>query len=305
MEGISIKDLPSNIDPAFILNDKNKLITREFVNNIFKKFDIPHKVIDINLYILAMTHQSYCITSYIPGIHGFHRTTELSSNCNRDVKNTVPIQFNSYQRLEFLGDSVLHAEISDYLYKRFYDQQEGFMTKLRTKLENTETFAFFSQKLKLGDYVLISRFMEEKNSRTNDIHILEDIFEAFIGGLYLDTKDDNHGTNYELCKKLIINLIENEIDMTSILATETNYKEMLLQYAHTKKMTDPVYGVERITGNDNKEYKMYVKLNNKIVGVGNGNSKKKGEQNAAAAALKSFKIIHDDSDDSDDEYTYE
>lgn len=291
-----------NVDPIFILNEKNTLITKKYIDSVLSKYHINHKINSLNNFIIATTHTSYCVSSYSTsddGIRGIHRIKEVSSNRISNPTKAIEMQHESYERLEFLGDSIIHAVLACYIFNRFSDQQEGFMTKLRTKLENSETLAHLTQVIGLDTYILMSRYLEEMNGRYNNIHILEDVFEAFIGALYLDAYD------FTKCSDLIIRLIESEIDIAEILCNETNYKDVLLQYAHTKKWPDPVYGTMRMTGTENKIYEMFVKINGSIEGVGKGNSKKKGEQQAAASALRKFRVIHDDSDCSDDEYICE
>ena len=145
--------------------------------------------------------------------------------------------------------------------------------------------------------------MEEKDSRKTDMHILEDTFEAFIGALFQDNNENEN--TYKLCRSLVVQLIESEIDIAELISNETNYKDILLQYAHTKKWPDPIYGTKCISGSDNKTYEMFVKIKGNIEGIGKGNSKKKGEQLAAAMALRRFRVVHDDDDDSDEEYEYD
>jgi dsRNA-specific ribonuclease len=295
-----------NTDPIFILNEKNTLVSKEFLNKLFRKYKLNHSVVNLNTFIIATTHTSYSTLSYSSTDNGtqegYHKVREISMNKISHPTNAIPLQRESYERLEFLGDSIIHAVLAEYIFSRFYDQQEGFMTKLRTKLENSDTLAKFSQVLGLDKYILLSRYIEETNGRYNNVHILEDVFEAFIGSLFLD--GDDRGKNFEMCRTIIIQLIETEIDISELLFNENNYKDMLLQYAHTRKWPDPIYGTQRVSGTENKIYEMYVKIKGNIEGVGRGNSKKKGEQLAAAEALKNFKVLHDDSDSSDDECEY-
>lgn len=309
-------------DPNFILNEKNTMITTHFLNQLFKKYNLNHEVSNMNRFITAMTHTSYCLETYAL------KETQPYAPVNDTM---ISLQNESYERLEFLGDSIIHTILAEYIFVRFSDQQEGFMTKLRTKLENSETLAKFSLLLGFDKYVLISRYTEDTNGRCNNTHLLEDVFEAFIGALFLDIDTASHAdmvlckaTNFELCRKLIIQLIECELDISEILCNDTNYKDMLLQYAHKKKWPDPIYGTQRVyistdetmithpsqnagylpISQENKMYEMFVKIKSTIEGVGCGNSKKKGEQMAAEMALKKFGVLHDDSDCSDDEYFY-
>lgn len=296
-----MNQMSNSANTIFILNEKNVLITKEFINKIFQKYNLNHKVVDLSLYIQALTHPSYNVKSYAMTDNGYHKTKEISSNrFSGDTKNLVPLQETSYDRLEFLGDAIIHEILTYYIYDRFIDQQEGFMTKLRTRLENSETLAKFTQVLGLDNYILLSRYVEENNGRHENIHILEDVFEAFIGVVFIDS-----GHKSDICRSLLKQLIENEIDIAEILHNENNYKDILLRHAHTKKWPDPIYGTRNVSSNQkmsSKTFEMFVKIKGVIEGTGVGTSKVKGEQLAAKMALKKFKVLHDDQDESEEEY---
>jgi len=140
------------------------------------------------------------------------------------------------------------------------------------------------------------------------MHLLEDVLEAFIGALFVDTN-----YNYDLCRKFLVNLIEEEINFAQILNTENNYKDMLLQHFHKMKWSSPeYYMLEQVTGkqlksdkntitqpigNNTKEkrfFKMCVKKQSKIIGTGYGVSKKIGEQMAAKDALDRLGVLKND-----------
>lgn len=285
-------------DVLFILNEKNVLITVNAINNIFKKYGVEHTVKKISNFQMAMTHSSYAFNN---SVDDRKNSIQLADTPLRDgtSKYIVPIQKKSYERLEFLGDATVHHILARYIYDRFEDQQEGFMTKLRAKLENSKAFAKLTKIIGLDKYILLSRYYEGMNGRTDNTHILEDVFEAFIGALSIDGGDE--AVNFRNCMQLVVNLIEKEIDLAELLHTETNYKDVLLKYAHTRKWPDPFYGTRSVTGADNKIYVMWVRIGQEIMGKGEGNSKKQGEQAAAADALKKLGV-RDDADSSDEEY---
>jgi len=289
-------------EQLYVLNDKNIMITEKDIQNIFQRFGIKQKITDIKLYVIAMTHTSYCVSSYTnTSNNSFHKVRDISATKILNPRVAIPLQENSYERFEFLGDAVIHSILAEYIFIRYPDQQEGFMTKLRTKLENSETLAKFSQIIGLDKFILLSKNMEEMNWRTSNIHILEDAFEAFIGAMYIDNCSN---TQYSNCKKIIVSLIEDTIDIAEIIQNDTNYKDILLRYVNRKKYSGPEYGTQSVLGDDNKMYEMYVKVNGEIVGTGIGNSKRSGEQNASRMALIKFKEIRDDDDSSDEEYEY-
>lgn len=284
----------------YILNEQNIYITKEYIESTLAKYDIKYQVKNLSLFQIAVTHISYLNRDL-----SFYKTNKTSKYVYskelepiNDPKKAIPLQEASYERLEFVGDSVLHLILADYLWTRYETQDEGFMTRLRTKIENGKTLAHLSKVLGLSKYLLISSLMEKGNNREKNEHILEDAFEAFIAALFLDSDKD-----YNICHKLVITLIEQEIDLADLLHMETNFKDILLQYFHQEKWHDPTYDVLDISGPEHKkQFTIYVKRrktpsdDGEIVGTGIATSKKKAEQYAAKEALIHFNIIKNDDD---------
>jgi len=288
----------------FILNETNKLLNIGFINNIFKKYGIQHKVKNKKLFQNAFIHSSYTKTKIEEKkdslIKSLNRK-EILEECNGTA---LPIFDESYERLEFLGDSIIHAILTEYLYKRYETENEGFMTKLRIKLEGGHMMSIVTRKLGFCEYIIFAKYIETEYGRDRNMHLLEDVLEAFICALFIDTD-----YNYDLCKKFLVNLIEEEINFAQILNTENNYKDTLLQYFHKMKWRNPeYYMLEQISGKqlknvdvqtnsnnvDKRFFKMCVKKQSQIIGVGYGISKKIGEQMAAKDALNRLNIFKND-----------
>lgn len=289
----------SDVDyTLYILNEKNKYITKKFIVDLLTKYGIKYKIKDLNKFQLAMTHESYLKTNLIND-KLIKMIKEKNLEPVPDPKSAIPLQDSSYERLEFLGDSIIHMVLADYLSDRYPDRDEGFLTKLRTKIENGQTLASLAKQLGLHEYVLIARNIEQIGGRDKNAHIFEDTFEAFLGAIYDDSNKD-----FDLCKKLVIAIIENHIDLAHLIYNETNHKDTLLQYYHKMKWSDPEYRLLEIIERDSKKYfKMGVcDPSGKIVGVGTSSAKKKGEQIAALKALISFGVINED--DSEEEVVY-
>lgn len=277
-----------------VLNENNEYINETIINNLFKKYNINHKVKNLHNFQLAMTHKTY-IESCLTDDRNIKVITknDISRIDPKYIKKVVPLQKESYERLEFLGDSITHAIIALYLFQRYPTEQEGFMTRLRTKIENGIVFSELSKMLCLQKYILLDRNLEQLNSRVTNLAILEDTFEAFIGALSLEA-------SFELCYDFVVKLIQENIDLANIIYEETNYKDTMLQYYHKMKWHDPEYGVKSITEIDasKKIYTMFVKgyvpsLNNSelvwdVVATGSGQNKKQGEQEAAKNALQLY-----------------
>lgn len=301
----------------YVLNENNKLITKKKVEAVLNYYDVQYSISNLGIFQTAMVHESYLkrdfkndktirllMTKDKPNDqdNNYERGREVTLNKDIEqipsskIKKTMPLQTDSYERLEFLGDSVVRLILTDYLYGRYEDQYEGFLTRLRTKLENGETLAKITSKLGLNEYAIIGRYYETQNARIDNYHILEDLMESFMGALYKDG-------GYDVCKVFFVNLIEKELDIAQFLHIETNYKDTLLQYHHKLKWSDPEYGLLEQAGTEKRIFKMFVKDgNNKIAGVGFGSSKKKGEQEAAKKALISYGVVKEEESDDESEY---
>jgi dsRNA-specific ribonuclease len=295
----------------YVLNDSNKLITQIDVEKLLFKYGVKYKVNesyikrdfkndksirlaltkDKSIEVQDKTNKQIFVTMIQPNLN-----PDITPLRKDKIKKTLELETQSYERLEFLGDSVIRLILTDYLYERYQDQYEGFLTRLRTKLENGETMAEITKKIGLNQYMIIGRYFEQQNARLENQHMLEDLLEAFIGALYKDS-------NLDICRQFIINLVEKEIDIAQLLYVETNYKDTLLQHHHKMGWTDPEYNLVEQIGMEKRIFKMCVKDNDgKITGIGSGSSKKKGEQEAAKNALISYGVINEN--ESDDEYDY-
>ena len=275
----------------YLLNERNKKITKKFIEGKLLEYGIKHKVKNLELFQHAMTHRSYIVRDpeYIKAnIKKYqYMVDDQIEKCPTPDK-AVPLQSGTYERLEFLGDSVIHLVVAEYLYDRYPNEYEGFMTKLRTKIENGEQLATMCKILGLDEYILISRQVENKNGRDINISILEDVFEGFIASLFLDSDRD-----FNKCKKFITTFIEKEIDFACLLFNETNYKDSLLKYHHSLSWKDPVYKFLKAEGMDhNKTFYMVVLGKNSVLyATGVGNTKKNAEQDAAKQALIKYEQI--------------
>jgi dsRNA-specific ribonuclease len=287
----------------YILNENNKLIPPEFISSIINEYTgfKPKKIPYMELFQRAMVHRSYLIRD-----PNYENKKQVEREREKDLEMkpiehpelAVQLQPLSYERLEFLGDSVIHNVLADYLYHRYDEEDEGFMTKLRTRIENKEYLASLGKKVGLSEYVLISRRMDAHDARNKNPSIIEDSFEAFIGAMY-----ENFG--FEICKKFLFSLIEKEVDFVDILNTEINHKDRLLRYYHENKWRDPKYEMIENDGTD-KMFSMYVTdKDGKPFAFGVGLSKKKGEQMAAKNALIKLGIIENDKCKKNDDDSYE
>lgn len=289
-------------------NMNNILINEKDIIDMLGKYGvILNNINHIEYFHQAFTHKSYVKKDVFP-----ESILECARNEMGNPKNLMELRPASYERLEFFGDRVLKIIVSFYLFHRYEHEDEGFMTRLQTKIEDKKNLAILSRELGLNKYFIISKQIENMNGRNME-KIHEDIFEAFMGALFLSN-------GFEPCCLLILNLLETMIDYSDKLYCDNNYKDNLLRYHHRMKWKYPEYhmigfdgpphkrfyimGVEKpdISSVDKKKYldtKNYKEL---CISFGNGMSKKEGEQKAAKMALILHGILNKDQYDMNDIY---
>ena len=182
----------------------------------------------------------------------------------------------SYERLEYLGDAVLELIMSEYLYKNT-EHEEGSKTKLRAHYVCENALYENSIRLGMNEYILLGKGETESGGKFRKA-IVADVFEAFLGALYLD-KGLDVAKNF--IYKNIIPLIEKkEIDFFS------DYKSVLQELVQTDKRSLEYIVVNEEGPSHNKTFTVNVKIDNILYGTGTAHSKKEAEQEAAKDALK-------------------
>jgi ribonuclease-3 len=280
-----------------LLNEKNIPITEDFINNIFKKVGFNHKVKNLANFQLAMIHSTYSEES-ITDTKIIKLLKDIPPINPKYKKTCIPLQKDSYERLEYLGDSILRHTIGKYLYIRYPNADAGFLTTNRSKMENTNALSDLARKFGLQNYAVIPRNMELLNARSSHAALTEDIFEAFIGALNLET-DENKTLDF------LWKVIEKELDLSEIIRTRNNYKDRLMQYFHKAyevKHDLQYYDQELLTDDGKRRFKTIVKdkATHEALGVGKGRSKKMSQQRAAKDAL--IKLELEGTNDTEDEY---
>lgn len=269
----------SNID-TYLFNPKNKLLNANNVNDIFRKAGIAVKCKNIQYYQNAQVHKSYAIP------HNLHILDNYPDLKRPD--GCIDLQPRSYERLELLGDGVLDLISTKYLMERYPNENEGFITKTKTKIVCTGTLARIAEQLGLPEFLIISRNVEDNCAGRSNPRILEDFFEAFLGAMELDFN------SFDICMKFVVFLFENYLDIPNLVAHDDNYKAQLLEYfQHSFNGLFPVYQEIAIEGPPNgRTYTMGVTSpDGEIIGIGVGNNKKLAEQLASKNALIFYKIL--------------
>lgn len=177
---------------------------------------------------------------------------------------------DSYERLEFLGDAVLELIISNYLYQEKH-LEEGTMTKMRASYVCEEACCTYAKKLEFDKYILLG-----SGEASASVTIMADVFESFIGATYLD-----QGFEFvnEFVLSIIVDYINRGIDFLH------DYKSELQELVQTEKKSAVYEVIDEKGPAHDKTFTCQVKVDEIIMGVGSGSSKKSAEQEAAKEAL--------------------
>lgn len=220
----------------------------------------------------------------IEGITGYKPKNELlyrlafthSSTAQENAKGMK----ESNERLEFLGDAILGAVITDYLYTIYPDKEEGELTSLRSKIVSRKHLN------ELGESFNLKEILNYNPSRGTKAKSLNgDAFEALIGALYLDY-------DYGACQRFLVKKILRKLDLDKLSQRYISYKSSVLEWGQKEKKAiqfqllrtegkshDPLYHVACLVGNQK-------------IGIGSGPTKKKAEEEAARAAFEAIPLMH-------------
>jgi ribonuclease-3 len=195
--------------------------------------------------------------------------THRSMNIKDDKGNAI-----NYERLEFVGDAILGSVIAAYLFETVPHGDEGYLTKMRSKVVSREHLNKLGEELRLIDFV---ETRIPKSNFGNNIH--GNLFEALVGAIYLDK-------GYGFCKKFIYKRVINpHVDIESLEGKVISYKSLLIEWCQKEKNTFN-YEVYDDTGKDElKHFSVKLSINDKVISKARATSKKKAEEKASKRAF--------------------
>ncbi len=186
---------------------------------------------------------------------------------------------DSYERLEFLGDAILEMLISVYLYNKYPDKMEGYLTAARSATVRTESLSEISKEHHFNDYIRMSKGEEATGGRKN-ASILEDVIESLIGSLYVDG-------GLEIAKNFFEQFILPNAKDIIALDKLKDAKSLLQEKVQSQGLVSPIYQTIGETGLDhNKTFEVAVFVEGKQLATGLGKNKQEAEQKAAQKALE-------------------
>ena len=217
----------------------------ELIGFILKKFGYRPK--ELKYFFKAITHKSY-------------RNQE--------------IEFSN-ERLEFLGDAVLDSVVADYLFVKFEDEDEGYLTRIKSKIVNRKTLS------DIGEAMNIREILRYNQARSINLNTLEgNAFEAILGAIYLDG-------GYDSVKKSVQNYVfRNYVNINRLLEEEIDFKSKLFIWCQKKKLQLSFDVLKEVNTGSGWVYEVEIEINGKKYGRGKGGAKKLAEQVAAKETLE-------------------
>jgi ribonuclease-3 len=257
-------------------NINNKLITKKDVETILNSHLKEEKTIkNIELYQNAFVHKSFLIYN--------------SKDEEEDLCCVFDINFKaSNERLEFFGDSCLNLITAEYLFDKYPFKNEGFLTKLRTRLVRNTQLSYLGTQLGFKKWLLISSHIEKISGRDNP-RLIEDVFESFIACVYKDL-------GFYTCKEFIFSVFDKYVNLDEIIANNDNYKDILLRFFQTNTWKHPVYCTIKEDGDVyNKKFVTCVLLDKKSLSA---------ENKLYSKIIQNDKIMKKEFDIKDDKHYY-
>lgn len=218
-------------------NPNNILITKEQVEDIINYFgNIGDDGERLHIKNLAHYQKAFVHESYFQAV----QNQVLGQNVNKCYLHYIPTESN--ERLEFLGDHILKAVMGKYLYMRFSEEREGFLTKLKIKIEKCSMLHKIGVTLGFKKFLLLSLQVENQtmldlDRGRNSPSFYEDSFEAFVGAIAEDFEE----YGYIYADRFVRNVIENVIDFAEIISHNDNFKDSLQRYFQSLKWKTPIY----------------------------------------------------------------
>lgn len=199
------------------------------------------------------------------------------------VDNDLYESFETYERLEFLGDAVLDLIVTEILFEIYPRENEGHLTKIRAKIVRGDTLCELSRKLRLNEYLEVGERASGQGIELSK-SVLSDVFEALVAAIYISG-------GYKSAFDFVKSTVEKHLDFDKVVNHVDNFKSLLMEFSQSEKWDLPVYKVLSETGpGHNKTFTVAAYVNGKKCGEGKGKSKKKAEQNAAENALLNLNV---------------
>jgi len=264
-------------------NPKNRELTPTDAIPILRRYGWKGRIKNFKLFTQACCHKSYVDRP---------DTWLEQTDSNEEIiiaerpEGCLPLRKDDNEELEYLGDRVLGLIIASYVTKRYPGQGEGFLTRILSRIVNNKQLGYLASKIGFGEWIILSRHMEEVCDGRNNLRILGSMFEAWFGAMYLQEEDVGRGL--QQCNDFLVRIIEKHIDFVQIIIEDTNYKDQLLRKFQALYHQPPRYKEIAVVGppHDRIFTMGVLDPSDRIITTATARNKKVAEQEASRLALE-------------------
>jgi len=223
-----------------------------------------------------LARKLYSVLGYMPRRLSIYRLAFY----HKSMKNSENIQSNyNNERLEYLGDALLSTIVAEYLFKKYPNQNEGFLTKMRSKIVKRKSLNHLAEKMGLD--LILSNYSQGRMSNA----MMGNALEALIGAIYLES-------GYRFTKSYVINkILRRYIDIHHLESVDDNFKSRLLEYCQKNGHNIDFRLINKYKHEKRDRFKVAIVLNGEEVAFGDDFNKKSAEQAASKIALNELQPI--------------
>jgi ribonuclease-3 len=204
---------------------------------------------------------------------------------HKSSQNEKSVLSQNNERLEYLGDAVLGTIVAEYLFKKYPDSNEGFLTKMRSKIVKRKTLN------RIGDKMELDAVLQEFNNTRLSRSMLGNAVEALVGAIYLDA-------GYAFTQKYIVeNILRRYLDIHELENYDDNYKSQLLEWCQKHGKTISYKLISRYKFEKRDRFKVGVFVNNQRIATADDFNKKSAEQAASEKAMIELGFLTEEDDD--------
>ena len=285
---LATKEEPKIYNPW---NLNNRLIPDGEILRILRQFGCADRPKNWDLFRQACVHSSYVDRPEGPSVAQAGEPVVIAER----PAECMPLCKEDNEAIEFVGDSLLGCVIALYLHERYPDEDEGFLTRLRTRLVNNKQLGELAAKIGFPQWLILSRHVEDVCNGRRNLRIMGSMLEAWVGAMYLDLSETNSGLAFMRIKQWLINLYESQVDFAALISDDNNFKDQLLKHYQATYHTPPKYKEVRVEGPlHDRTFTMGVLApDGSVVAVSTARNKKVAEQEASRKALIKLGVLEE------------
>jgi len=285
---LATKEEPKIYNPW---NLNNRLIPDGEILRILRQFGCADRPKNWDLFRQACVHSSYVDRPEGPSVAQAGEPVVIAER----PAECMPLCKEDNEAIEFVGDSLLGCVIALYLHERYPDEDEGFLTRLRTRLVNNKQLGELAAKIGFPQWLILSRHVEDVCNGRRNLRIMGSMLEAWVGAMYLDLSETNSGLAFIRVKQWLINLYESQVDFAALISDDNNFKDQLLKHYQATYHTPPKYKEVRVEGPlHDRTFTMGVLApDGSVVAVSTARNKKVAEQEASRKALIKLGVLEE------------